>query len=213
MESQEDQTKHIGRLEDELKIAERRIAELKTEGDEVRDLAARMHEHVEDADAVIQSWIEGFRMQLNDAGEWEWCDELVEMYDGLMVKYSDLLKRWNRFVPNYNAIVAPKDVGRPLGATNAQSAQVRKLHRGRMSLRTIADETSLSLQTVRTILGRDAETDRTSIKRLERIDPDRAEVAAWKARKRTRDALPRRIGETLKEGADLIKAAKGLGVK
>jgi uncharacterized coiled-coil DUF342 family protein len=40
--------KRIGQLEDQLKQAERHIAELKAERDEARDLAQRMEEHVTD---------------------------------------------------------------------------------------------------------------------------------------------------------------------
>ena len=36
---------------------------------------------------------------------------------------------WNRFVPDYNAIVAPRNVGRPLAASEAQVATVLKLHK------------------------------------------------------------------------------------
>jgi hypothetical protein len=79
-----------------------------------------------------------------------------------------------------------------------------------MSLRAIAEETSLTLRTVRTIIGRAQGTDRTTMKHLARIDPDRARAASWKARKRTRDALPKQINESLKTGRELIKAAKGL---
>jgi hypothetical protein len=35
-------------------------------------------------------------------------------------------------------------------------------------------------------------------------------MATWRSRKRTRDAMPRRIEETLKKGRDLLKAAKCL---
>jgi hypothetical protein len=88
--------------------------------------------------------------------------------------------------------------------------QVRKLRKSGMSLRGIADETSLPLHTIRTIVGKVNGTDRTTIKHLERIDPDRARQVSWKARKRTRDALPRQINEALKTSAELLKAAKGL---
>jgi hypothetical protein len=43
------------------------------------------------------------------------------------------------------------------------------------------------------------------------IDPDNAAAAAWKARKRTRDALPKQIGKALDDGAALLKKANGLG--
>jgi hypothetical protein len=80
-----------------------------------------------------------------------------------------------------------------------------------MSLRRIADKTNLGLQTVRTIAEKAAGSDRATIKRLARIDPDNATFAAYKARKRTRDTLPNVINKTLAEGAALTKAAKGLG--
>ena len=46
---------------------------------------------------------------------------------------------------------------------------------------------------------------------LVRIDPERAKAIEWRSRNRTRDALPKKIAETLETGAALIKAAKGLG--
>jgi transposase len=102
-------------------------------------------------------------------------------------------------------------IGRPIAASDAQIANVRKLRKGGMSLRNIATETNLGMQTVRTIIGKAAGSDRATMKRLERLDPERADLAAWKARKRTMDALPQKITETLEAGAALIKAAKGLG--
>jgi hypothetical protein len=45
---------------------------------------------------------------------------------------------------------------------------------------------------------------------LQRIALDRAAVAGWRARKWTRDGLPKRITETLAEGRELVKEAKGL---
>jgi hypothetical protein len=75
------------------------------------------------------------------------------------------------------------------------------------------DETSLGMQTVRTILDREDWTDRTSQRRLEKIDykPVRAELTTSRARKRTRDALPKMIAETLAAGKELLlKEAKGL---
>jgi hypothetical protein len=89
--------------------------------------------------------------------------------------------------------------------------QVLKLRKRGMSLRDIADETSLGLNTVRTIVGRTNGTDRTSIKHLRRIDPDRAHMRAWTAKRQARDALPRRIHQLRENGDELLKEAKGLG--
>ncbi|MBV9529642.1 MAG: hypothetical protein JO283_00875, partial [Bradyrhizobium sp.] len=47
-------------------------------------------------------------------------------------------------------------------------------------------------------------------KHLERIDPDRKLETSWRSRQRTRDALPKRITETLSKGRELVKEARGL---
>jgi hypothetical protein len=67
-------------LEDELKEAQRRVTELRQERDEARDLVQRMQERLEDNDALIDSWIEAFDMQLNDNGNWQlptWIIQVV----------------------------------------------------------------------------------------------------------------------------------------
>ena len=110
-------------------------------------------------------------------------------------KYIDLLREWNRFVPEYNAMVAlvderrqagtlvKRERGRPLAATAEQRQAVFTLREQGVSLRGIADEVGLNLQTVRTLIGKIDGTDRTS-KRLQRIASDRATAARWRARKR-----------------------------
>jgi hypothetical protein len=85
---------------------------------------------------------------------------------------------------------------------------VRKLRMAGRSLRAIMEETNLGFQTVRTILGKDAGTDRTTRKHLQRIDPGSFKEEPW--RERTRASLPERITETLEHGRELVKAAKGL---
>jgi len=134
------ETNRIHELEDGLKEAERRVAEMRAERDEARDLVQRMEEHVEDADATIEQWKDAFAMELDDNGLWAFSDNLMKRYDSLL--------------DDHNA------------------------------------QTNLGLQTVRTILGRQLRTDRTSINRLQKFDPDNAALAAARARKRTRDALP-----------------------
>jgi hypothetical protein len=75
------------------------------------------------------------------------------------------------------------------------------------------EETSLTMQTARTIIDRDDKVDRATMKRPERIDAKdvRKEVMRIRARNRSRAALPKAINETLAEGAALIKESKGLG--
>jgi hypothetical protein len=204
-------SKRIYELEDELKLAKQRITELKQERDEAQALVAQQDEQVHKTVEILDSWKEAFEMELDDDGLWQWQSPLLRGYDELRRNYTELLKDWNRLIPKWNAHVAPKDVGRPLAASDAQVMQVFKLRDQGVPYRLIVDETGLGMQTVRTILGRKTRTDRTSKRRLERVDPDRAAMISYKARKRTRDALPKRITEALADGAELIKAAKGLG--
>jgi hypothetical protein len=97
--------------------------------------------------------------------------------------------------------------------TNGHCAQVLKLKRKGMSIRAIMDETGLGMQTVRTIMGREERTDRTSRKSLERIDGREAKAMAVRtnAMKRSRDTLPKRIEEAQAKAAELLKEAKGFG--
>jgi hypothetical protein len=146
-------------------------------------------------------------MVLNDDGKWtsaEWIKDCEAYHD----RYVEL--QWNKFVPDYNATVLRRNVGCPLAASEAQVAQVRKLHKQGVSLRGIVDETSLGLRTVRTIVDQGDGRDRTTIKHLERIDPERKLEASWRARKRTRAALPKHINETLEKGRELVKEARVL---
>ena len=56
----------IRELEDALKEAERRVAEMRAERDQAFELVEQMKEHVSDVDALIDSWIEAFEMQLSE---------------------------------------------------------------------------------------------------------------------------------------------------
>ena len=59
----------IRELEDALKETERHIAEMRAERDQAFELVEQMKEHVSDVDALIDSWIEVFEMQLGDDGK------------------------------------------------------------------------------------------------------------------------------------------------
>jgi Helix-turn-helix domain of resolvase len=112
--------------------------------------------------------------------------------------------------------IIPGDIGRPLAASEAQCKQVLKLRKEGTPLRLIVDETGLGLQTVRTIIGRETRSDRTSVKRKRKHmpePPDKSAMASHKANKRTFEALPRQVAKHPEAGAELIKAAKGLAAK
>jgi hypothetical protein len=201
----------IAELEDALKEKERRLQELKADLDKANDLIERQREHVQDSSDLIDSWIEAFDMHLNAEGVWEWRASFVEGHEWFG-KYVALAKQWNQIVPEYNAVVAPRrrNVGRPLAASDAQRQTVLKLRKAGQSLRAIAEETSLGLNTVRTIVDQRDQRDRTTIKHMERIRRDMGEERTWLSRKRTRDGLPRRINALRQQRAELQKEAKGL---
>jgi hypothetical protein len=88
---------------------------------------------------------------------------------------------------------------------------MRKLRKAGVSLRRIADETSLTLATVHTIVGSANGTDRTTISYLSRIDPKRVRMKHRQAKKQTRGALPKRFDELRKTGDQPVKEARGPG--
>jgi hypothetical protein len=223
----------VAELEDELKQRDRRVAELRADLDRAEQLVTEMREQVESGSALIAAWIEAFDMVPTDDGKWSW-GPFIDKHNDLVGKYQDLVRAWNRAVPEYNAVVSPRNVGRPLGADEAQQRQILKLHKRGLSLRAIAEETEIGLHTVRTIIAKANGADRAmrkrwqklhpgekweergyqpigGDKRLQRIEVDRKLAASRRARKRTSDGLPKRIDDVLAKGRELVKAAKGLG--
>jgi DNA-binding NarL/FixJ family response regulator len=204
----------IADLEALLRDRDDTIKQLRAELTEAGDLVDRMREHVEDAGAMIERWIEVFDMEMDDDGVWKWSEsKLWDANTALFQSYEKLVSKWNKLVPRYNAAVAPRNMGRPLEASPAQAQEVRKLRKRGTSLREIAKATTLSLQTVRTIVSHGTPSERTRTGELRRVEFDRLAAANWKAKRRGRADLPKRIGSTLKSGAALVKEAKGLGKK
>jgi transposase len=189
-----------------------RIIELLGELDKERDLIAvlrehieRAHEQVERSNQTIKQWIESFKMTLTDKG-WSWKDDLIECYNDLLNKYNELVKKWNRYMGSFEARQA---VGRPLRASEAQQAQVRKLRKVGHTLREIANETNLSFQTIRTIIGQEGGVVRTDKKKnkLRKIHLNYPSMNSWRARKRTGDA---QINAVLKDSKNLLKDGENL---
>src|SRR5262249_457531 len=107
----------VGELEDELKVRDRRIEELRQEIDERRDLVSRLREQDEDANNLIESWIDAFEMVMGEDGKYEF-PAFVEDYQKTVDKYADLVRRWNKYIAIFNA--QNRNVGRPLAASEAQ---------------------------------------------------------------------------------------------
>jgi hypothetical protein len=193
----------VDELETALKERDRKIQQLTAERDEAQHLVDQMLEQVDDHDRLIEQWIEVFEMQREEHGTWIFDpaqSELWHAYDELLTENQRLLRQWNKFVSEYNAIVSPRQRGRPLAASRAQQVDVLKRHKAGQSLRAIAAATSLSFRTVRTVVekaqGSDRTTKRTNDVRRQVFDRHRA--AAFRARKKSRDPLPQQISEQLR---------------
>jgi hypothetical protein len=181
----------------------------------VNELVTDMREHVEDANAMMERWIEVFDMKEDDAGKLIWDpsqSKIWDAYAAILAKHNRLVRDWNKFVGEYNATVSPRNFGRPLQASPSQVQDVRRLRKDGKSLRGIVKETSLSLRTVRKILDQGSDRERTRANVLRRETFDRMAAADFSAKRSGRDYLEKRINRTLKEGTEFVKAAKGLGI-
>jgi len=216
METLEDAQDEIRQLKVRLEVQQMRVENAHKDRDEAFRLVDQMREHVEDAQHLIERWQEAFEMVQDADGTWQFDPTITGMmarHDETREKYIELLARWNKLVPRYNAKIAPQPIGRPMKASTAQVEDVKRRHKAGESLRKIATATGLSFRTVRTIVGKADGTDRTSRRheKLRRLEFDRLRAAEYRRRKKMRDALPKQIGELQERGAALVKAAKGLG--
>lgn len=206
----------IAELEVDLKQRDRRIATLKAALDEATSLKDDMAEQVKEHAEIIDDWIQVFDMQQDDDGRWLFDVNQVAVWETaaeLTEKNNAIIRRWNKFVPKYNAMVRPRDSGRPLAASEDQVLTVRKLRRDGASLRAVVAQTGLGLRTVRTIVEKDQGTDRTADRRkeLRRLELDRLRAAEWRSRIRRRGDLEKRVTRHRKRVDDLLKASKGIG--
>jgi hypothetical protein len=202
--------RRIGELEDALKERDRRIEELREERDKQAELITRMRAQLEECGAQIERWKEAFNMVPNDQGVWEWGDDLIEDRDKWFTKFQEVRALWNKNVADFNAKVAPRGMGRPLAAGKGQRDRILAYRRAGKSLRWIAEEMNLGLQTVRTVIDKRDGVDRATLARLQRIAPDKFAEARTRRSIKEIAALPKRINANLKRNAELLKEAKGL---
>jgi hypothetical protein len=192
-----------------------RIMELVEELGAERNLVSAMRAHIQKADQQLERsnetnrrWIESFEMSLTDEG-WAWMDDLIRRYNHLLNEHNKLVRKWNRYVGSFNARHA---IGRPLRASEAQQAQVRRLRKAGNTLREIAHATRLSFQTIRTIIGHKHDSGRATKKKneLRKIELNSYRTILWRAQEPTKDALPAQINAMLKDGEDLVKEGQDL---
>lgn len=199
----------IAELEDELKQRDRRIEDLRREVDEQAKLISEQNEGIEDFRELWENVVEAFDMAELDNGNWTWRDPLMIEHNKLVEQYEDLRLRHNKMVPGYNAKVvgALQPVGRPLAASPAQEDDVRKRRKAGQPLRDIAEDTGLSVRTVRSIVNPSERKVRATSERIKRQAKDK-----WRdVQQRRRARLPKRIGVALKDCDKLRKGAKGIG--
>ena len=198
-----DKDRQIEELEALVKQHEERVRELKEEIQSTWDAVSRANEQTQEWYDLLQRAKEAYG---GDAEFWE-------RYDALRDERNELLKEWNKFVPQYNAAVAPKlrNFGRPLAASPVQRADVLKRRGKGQSLRSIAGDTGLSFQTVRTIIDKANGVDRATLARLKKITPDKFAEAHERVNRSVRKGFPKRIEEAIKSAEDLRKELKGLG--
>jgi hypothetical protein len=197
----------IADLELLLRVKDERIAELRNEVDEGRDLVRRMEEQAKEHDEYLESFISAFDMELDDKGFWRW-GSFVSDYNANVEKFNGLREKFNKLVVAYNRYaIPPQSVGRPLAASEAQQAQVLKHHKAGKSSRWIAEEMTLSRRTVTTIIGKHSGNDRTTAKHRQRLGLE-PKVKDWRLAAIAR--LPKRATAHLEKGRELLKEAKGL---
>jgi uncharacterized protein YydD (DUF2326 family) len=202
----------IEELEADLRRRDERIKELAAERDEALERVGQVREQLEDMEALRQQWIEALDMRENAEGKLEFpFDEWRAARDKLHDDYIALVNKWNRNVAEFNATIRPRNVGRPLQASDDQVATVRQMRKAKTSLRVIAERTGLTLRTVRTILDQGTGKERSRTNELRRLSFDKLATANHRARKRLIDSLPARITRVGEEAIEIIKAAKGLG--
>jgi hypothetical protein len=187
MDTAEREKRRIGDLEDKLKQRDRTILELRQEAEEAQALISELRDQVQDVHDLLEQWREAFDMELGDNGLWNFMG-WVKARDAEREAYAEILRDWNKFVPEYNAAVRARSLGRPLAASEVQQREVLKLRKAGKSLRAIVTLTGLGIRTVRTILGKADGTDRTSKRtnELRKLELNRASMATYRARKRTR---------------------------
>jgi Helix-turn-helix domain of resolvase len=233
-----DDKQRIGELRDEVKHRDQRIEELRCEIDEQRELIQRLSEYADDYANTIERWKEAFGMEQTEDGKWSWGPFVREAYEwrhnadwhrkehnALTQKHNDLVARWNR------KIAGGQPVGRPLGASETQIKTVLEMRERGTSLRNIAEETGLGLNTVRTIVDKKRDAGRarrskmllrrvhansdigleTKEYEIERTPEDRQKATKFKRQKRVIDTLPQQAQRVVKDGRALVTEAKGLG--
>ena len=149
----DDQTDDPDILKENLRHVRRRLADKERDLQAADAIVAEMREEVEQQGELREHWIEVFDMQMNEDGNWLFDREQTELWakhEELLDEFDKLVRAWNRFVAEYNAVVAERAGARPGPATcrlrdagsRGAAAQKRRrlLRRYRRSDRAVAED-------------------------------------------------------------------------
>jgi hypothetical protein len=200
----------IAELEDALKEAKRRNDDLRREINDQNTLITELREETEDLRDTLARFKDTFDLAPDTEPGTVTNAPLIDRLDEAQAKYHALIERHNRLVRFVRARVLPMPMGRPLAASGEQRQRILAHHKAGRSLRWIAEEMNLGLQTVRTVIDKKDRVDRTTLDRWERIAPDMRTERDRRRRRRDVDGLRKGIPSLLERSAELIKRAKGL---
>ena len=133
-----DKVKRIAELEAIIKQRDARISELTADVHSSWSAVSRANENSHEWAELLDSVRDAYARD----------DEFWVRHEALCDERDELIKKWNKFVPEYNRAVAVKrrDLGRPLAASRAQRSDLLKRRKAGELLRSIADETYLGFK-------------------------------------------------------------------
>src|SRR5262245_52498257 len=116
--------------DDELDCSPANVRHLMTMLEIREDIVETVDETLENYRALHEQWIEAFRMEEDERGVMIWSADTMEALDGyaeLLDEHERLVRDWNAQVDAFNrANRVARDPGRPLAASEAQCADVRR---------------------------------------------------------------------------------------
>ena len=203
-------------MQDEIKRRDERIAELRDEIDENRDLIRRQREHIEEDTNYLETFITTFGLRMNEDGEWTNGDfiklhnQMIDDEVKQIADYNKLVDRFNDLLHRYQDVRGNKrPVGRLVAASATQQTQALAYHKDGKSIRWIAESMTLSRRTVSTIIDKADDVDRTTTKR--RVKLGLEPKPRPKRRKWSINHLPKQATALAEQARELDTEARGLG--
>ena len=209
-EHMDDKDAHIAELTRELHSRDRRLDELRREINDQNELITELREETEDLRDTLARFKDTFDLVPDEEPGTVTNGPLIDQLNEAQARYHALVESYNKLIRFLRARVWPQPMGRPLDASKDQRQRIMAHRKAGKSLRWIAEEMNLGLQTVRTVVDKKDRVDRTTLDRWERIAPDMRMERDRRRREKDVRALRQRIPSQLEHADELIKRAKGL---